>query len=444
MNFKNTPYSEESGLHLGKYARSVSIIGVGLTPFGNVLKTASMFGMSQKDLAAWAFQEAIADSGVNPRDIGMLCFAQAAGQSHYAEVAANIYMTDWFGMRGRPSSLHSEACCSSYCAFDEAVNGIASGKYDIALVVGSDTPHDHVNATQPSHKRYSNKEFQPAGSWGGSEWIILQQIDSAYSRWNGTHTAWSDESAVLYMRKHGLTREQMEDVIDALTITLRHNGAKNPLALHQEEMEDEAKENGFDNVRDYLRRPANWFFTPLHRRSSVLANSDGAGAMILCASDIASQYKKKPIDVLGVGISSMDCRYPRFMTRLIEESYRQVFEQTGVKGEEIDLMFTTDFLVTSILQNAEMCGYVPEGEGWKMALHGEFRYEGSKPINTHGGSISFSHAFGAQLFEQGVEAVHQMRGECGERQVKRLPKTVFISGFGDSQENAAILLRTQE
>ncbi|MDL2248092.1 thiolase family protein [Tyzzerella sp. OttesenSCG-928-J15] len=443
MNFNTTPYSKNSGVHINKVSRGVSIIGVGLTPFGSVLSTPELKDLSEKELAAWAAQLAMTDAGIKADVIETLCFSQAHSQSRYIQTGANMFMVDWLGMRAKPSNWHVEASASSYCAFNEAYMTIASGKHDIAIVCGSDTNLSYTSANTPPYIRYPIENFEPPKTEEGSDWFHSIQTDNAYTRWNGTYMAWMDESILLYMKKYGLSKEQMADVLDALAISMRHNSANNPLAMYQSELNDEAKQNNFSGAREYLRSEKNPYISTMHRDMHCLKHADGAGALILCASDIASKYHQNPVEILGIGISSMDSRYPRFITRTREEAYRQVFQSTGISPEEIDLMYSTDFTLGQILHDSEIVGYVPEGEAWRYALDGEFAFDGCKPFNTHGGSTGFAHASGVQLFTQAVEAVRQMRGECGKRQVKVMPKTVLISGQGDTQEGAAIVLRAQ-
>ena len=69
-------------------------------------------------------------------------------------------------------------------------------------------------------------------------------------------------------------------------------------------------------------------------------------------------------------------------------------------------------------------------------------YDGDKPMNTHGGRTSYGHAFAASGMADVFEAVTQMRGEAGERQVKKLPKHTFLRGFGGAQNVRAIILRS--
>ena len=115
---------------------------------------------------------------------------------------------------------------------------------------------------------------------------------------------------------------------------------------------------------------------------------------------------------------------------------------TGVKPEELDIFFANDFIITSHLISAEIAGYLPWGEGWKYICEGRTAYDGDKPINTNGGRTSFGHAHAASGLADVYECCMQMRGECGERQVKKLPKTAMLRGYGGAQNIAAVLLRT--
>ena len=115
---------------------------------------------------------------------------------------------------------------------------------------------------------------------------------------------------------------------------------------------------------------------------------------------------------------------------------------TGVDSSKIDLFFANDFIITSHLIAAEIAGYLPEGEGWKYVCEGRTAYDGDKPINTNGGRTSFGHAHAASGLADLYEAVKQMRGECGDRQVKKLPEYTMLRGFGGGQNVTAAILKT--
>ena len=100
-----------------------------------------------------------------------------------------------------------------------------------------------------------------------------------------------------------------------------------------------------------------------------------------------------------------------------------------------------DFVIASQLLAAELSGYIPKGEGWKYALDGRVAFDGDRPMNTNGGRTN-GHAWAASGLCDHYETVMQMRGLCGERQVKNIPKTAMLRGFGGTQNATATILRT--
>lgn len=133
---------------------------------------------------------------------------------------------------------------------------------------------------------------------------------------------------------------------------------------------------------------------------------------------------------------------PHLEKKATAEAARQVYEMTGVTPDEIDLLMVNDFILSSQLLAAEEVGYLPRGEGWKYVMEGRTAFDGDRPINTNGGRTSYGHAFGASGAADVYEAVMQMRGQAGDHQVKKLPKTTMLRGFGGGQNVRVAILRT--
>lgn len=93
------------------------------------------------------------------------------------------------------------------------------------------------------------------------------------------------------------------------------------------------------------------------------------------------------------------------------------------------------------IDSAEIAGYLPKCEGWRIALDGRTGFDGDRPINTNGGRSRFGHAYAASGLADVGEVVQQMRGQCGSRQVKKLPETALIRGIGGGQNATAAILR---
>ena len=146
--------------------------------------------------------------------------------------------------------------------------------------------------------------------------------------------------------------------------------------------------------------------------------------------------------MIGCGASVLDAIVPHLEKKATAEAARQVYEQTGLTPDDIDLLYVNDFIGSSAFLAAEEVGYLPKGEGWKYVLDGRIAFDGDKPMNTNGGRTSYGHAFGASGMADIFEAVTQMRGDAGERQVKKLPKHTFLRGFGGAQNVRAIILES--
>ena len=112
------------------FLRGVSIIGVGCTPFMETLNTEDYCGITEGELYGYAALKAMEDAGVSPKDVEFYYHGCASPLNGSNYLTPNMQVAEWFGMRGKASVHHSEACCTGYLAIDEAVRAIASGRYD--------------------------------------------------------------------------------------------------------------------------------------------------------------------------------------------------------------------------------------------------------------------------------------------------------------------------
>ena len=140
-------------MKVGKYARSVSIVGVGCTPFTNFEDHPETKGMSEGEAFGYAALEAITDAGLEPRDIQYFYHGSANPFMIGDSLTPNMQVADWFGTRGIGSVHHSEACCTGYVAMQEAAMAIASGEFDIVLSGAVDLAASLPVVGAPGHMR---------------------------------------------------------------------------------------------------------------------------------------------------------------------------------------------------------------------------------------------------------------------------------------------------
>ena len=424
---------------VNKYMRSVSIIGVGCTPFMYTVDKEETNGLTEGELFGYAALKAMEDAGVNPQDVDFYFHGEASPLNGSNYLTPNIQIANWFGMKGKASIHHSEACCTGYYAIEQAVNAVASGKYNCVLTGCVEFGDGVCVPDHPSKReKMTMDRFLKTTAW-------LYDRNYTRSMMAGQELIY-DDAAEWYKRTRGITDEDMDDTLNWMAINNRRNASVNPLALERTTYEEIAKEKGFDNVMDYMRSPFNPKMGDFLRAADIELKCDGAAAVIVCATDMVDKYmgnkSHKPIEVLGIGCAALEASNPHFEVRATEEAVRQVYEVTGVKPEEIDLFYANDFIITSHLISAEIAGYLPYGEGWKYVCEGRTAYDGDKPINTNGGRTSFGHAHAASGLADLYEAVKQMRGEAGEGQVKFDAKTAMLRGYGGAQNICTYIIRT--
>lgn len=430
---------------LGNYSRSVSIIGVGCTPFMYTVDDEKTNGLTEGEMFGYASLKAMQDAGVNPKDVEFYFHGCASPLNGGNYLTPNVQVANWFGMKGKGSIHHSEACCTGYLALEQAANAVASGKYDCVLTgaveFGDSLPYPSDTVESPKHP-YKRQKMTMDKFLKTTSWLY----DRTYTRslMAGQELIY-DDAAEWYTRTRGVTSEQMNDTLNWMCINNRRNASKDPLALEQHTYESLAKDAGM-TLDEYMNSAYNPRMGEYLRAGGMELKCDGAAAAIVCATEkipeIVQHLDHKPIEIIGIGSAACEATTPHFEVEATKEATRQVYDLTGLNGSDVDLFFANDFIITSQLISAEIAGYLPYKEGWKYICEGRTAYDGDKPINTNGGRTSFGHAHAASGLADVYEACMQMRGECGERQVKSLPKITFLRGYGGAQNVATVMIRT--
>lgn len=426
-----------TNVKLGKTLRGVSIVGIGATPFFNGVENPAYKGITNGELFGHAALAAMKDAGVEPRDVQY--FFHGSANPHVLNncITPNLQVADWFGMRGKGSLSHSEGCCTGYIGLEEAVMAVASGMYDIVLSGCSEQGTGMPDGNTPAFMRVPLTTE-----------VLFPDLDSIFDRAYGRYLGGGpgmnhDDWINYYATENGLTEEQVDDILSHQAYHFRRAATLCPRAIRRTPFEELAKEAGYDDVWEYMKSPYNPKMTQYLRTASDSCVADGAAAVIVVPTEMAHKFNAKPVEVLGIGASVLDAIVPHLEKKATAEAARQVYEVTGLTADDMDLLFVNDFIGSSAFLAAEEIGYLPKGEGWKYVLEGRIAYDGDKPMNTNGGRTSYGHAFGASGMADIFEAVTQMRGDAGERQVKKLPKRTFLRGFGGAQNVRAIILESK-
>jgi acetyl-CoA C-acetyltransferase len=420
---------------LKPYSRSVSIIGVGATPFMFTKDDPETDGLCDGEMFGHAAIEAMKDAGVTAKDVDFFVHGQAGPGWQTVAGTPAMHVANWFGMKGKGSCHHSEACCTGYVALEQAVSYVASGAYDVVLTGCCDMSYSPSHADKPAFmRRYCTDDMFHD--------ILLQILAKDYTlESNAALTVGAEGWLGRYVTENGLSDDQIDDVLCALAISQRRASALHPLGLSRETYDELAQAMGMKDAGAFIRSKFNPRITRYMRVSAFEQRCDGAAALVVCPTEIAHRYDERPVEVLGIGHSCLEAGTARLEKQATEAAYAQVSELTGLTGDDMDLFLANDFWMQSQFLAAEACDYIPKGEAWKYILEDRTAFDGDRPVNSNGGRCQFGHAHGSSGVMDTYEAVKQMRGEMGPTQVKKPVKHAMLRGFGGGQNVACTILK---
>lgn len=221
---------------------------------------------------------------------------------------------------------------------------------------------------------------------------------------------------------HGTTEEQLGHV----SVAQREWARLNPLAIHRDPM----------SIEDYLASP--YLIEPF-RRPDFTTVSDGGAALIVTSADRARDLPGKPVSVLGMAqrsawvASDLEGNVER---QWLRDVARDVYGSAGLGAQDIDCLYVQDPFSFYVIDMLEKYGFCETGEGGAFVASGATRPGGRLPVNTNGGQLSESYMWGWLHL---CEAVRQLRGECGERQVPGAQTALYCSTAATVRGAATIL-----
>ncbi|KJK39108.1 acetyl-CoA acetyltransferase [Streptomyces variegatus] len=371
--------------------RKVAVAGVALSDCGRV-DDATPYA-----LHAQAARRALADAGL---DRSLVDGFASAGLGTLAPVEVAEYL----GLR--PTWVDSTSVGGSTWEVmaAHAADAITAGHARAVLLVYGSTARADVRAG----RRTGTLSFGTRGPL---------QFEVPYGH---TLIAKYAMAARRHMIEYGTTIEQLAQV----AVQARANAALNPEAMFRTPV----------TVDEVLAGPVIADpFTKLH----CCVRSDGGAAVLLVAQEYVRDCRTSPVWVLGTGESVSHAAmsaWPDFTVTPAAVSGRLAFGRAGVRPSEIDFAEIYDAFTYMTLVTLEDLGFCAKGEGGAFVEKGRLRVEGGElPVNTDGGGLSAQHPGMRGLFLL-VEAVRQVRGDCGERQVRRgdgsLPRLAVASGTG--------------
>ncbi len=351
------------------------VIGIGHGKFGRREVTV-------QELAFEPFREALEDCGLHQKDLDALIVGSSP--EYHRQRSLSGVVAEYLGMNPKPTFLVEAACASSSAALATADAYIRAGIYDTVAVLG----------VQKMLELSTPEILALMGRVGDVQWE---------SGFGTTFPGYYAMFAHRHMYEYGTTKEQMA----AVAVKNHHYGAKNPNAMFQKEITAEKA-----LASRMVASPLTLY--------DCCANADGAACMIVTNEETAKKADT-PIWMAGLGSATAPMSVLR-REKLSEipsaiDAARNAYKMAGIEPKDVDVADVHDcFTIAEILAYEDL-GFCEKGGGGKMIEEGETHIGGRIPVNVDGGLKSKGHPVGATGVSMAVEAVKQLRGEAGERQV---------------------------
>jgi len=326
---------------------------------------------------------ALEDAGLTNREVDGIITGNSWSEPHYYHAE---WIAEYLGIQPRYCLTVATGGGTILAAMHHAASAIEAGLCETVLVAAADnwlSAFTREKMVEMMAANAGHTQFEvPYGSF----------VPALYALFARAH-----------MSKYGSTAEQYA----AVAVSGRKHAALHPGAQMRETLE----------ISDVLesKRVAD----PLHLLDCALI-SDGGAAVVLTSRQRARDLRKKPIYVLGFGEAHQHEHVSQAIS-LIEtaatDSGARAFEMAGLTRDDVDMAMLYDPFTPTVIMFLEDLGFCDRGEGGAFVQAGETELGGRLPVNTNGGLLSYAHPGNPGALLMSVEAIRQLRGDCGPRQV---------------------------
>ena len=368
------------------------IVGVGEAGIGRQTGP-----MTEVELTAAAALNALDDAGVSMQEVDGLFTASTT------DVLSALSLAEYAGIRPEFIDSTNMGGSSFVTHLERASLAIESGKCSTALVA--------YGSVQYSRSKRLQSPVEPSVYESGT---AARMPISAYAL-----------AASRHMFEFGTTREDLARVVVA--------------SREWANLTPNATETSLVSISDVLNSPM--VSTPLSRMDCCLV-TDGAGAVVLVAHERAKDMKAAPISILAsaTGTTHMSIsQMPDLTTSAARETGKRVFEETGMTVKDVDVLQLYDAFSINPIIFLEDLGFCNKGEGGAFIESVGVGPRGGLPVNTNGGGLSYCHPGMYGIFMI-IEAVRQLRSECGGRQVENASVGLVHGNGGRLSAQATALL----
>lgn len=350
----------------------VYIAGVAETPLGKVLD------QSEYSMVALAAREALDEAGMTLKDVDAVF-------TNYMGEEGSVQLGEYLGLRPRYAESSDMGGASFEFFVHHAMMAIAQGRCETALI-------GYASRQRSRKNRRASVSVQDGS--------LPAQFEAPF----GIHMpiGYYALSAARHMYQYGTTLEHHAHV----ALAARAWAQKNPKAWSREPL----------TLDEVMASPM--LCDPLRKADCCLL-TDGGGVVIVTSQARARDARKQAVRVIGAGESHVQWQVAQCPDLTVTPgvvSGRMAFGMAGITPNDVDVFAPYDNFTNAVILYLEDLGFCKKGEGGPFVAEGNLLPGGKLPSMTNGGGLSYNHpgAYGLMLL---IEAVRQVRGECGERQV---------------------------
>jgi acetyl-CoA C-acetyltransferase len=347
--------------------------------------------LSTAQVHAQVAEGALKDAGLSWGDIdAYFCAGDAPG-------FGAMSMADYMGLKLNHMDS-TETGGSSYIVHaGHAAEAIAAGKCKVALITLAGRPVGSRAGLGDPQTRGERFRMAPQGGAGGG---INEVPEAGFENiWGGTTHNTYGMCAMRHMYEYGTTSEQLAWI----KVAASHHAQWNEHAMLREVV----------TVEEVLDSPM--IADPLHRMDCCVI-SDGGGAVIMAAPEVAKSLKRPLVKVIGHGEAPKGPRGGKDLNLTYSGavwSGPPAWEESGVKPSDIKYASIYDSFTITVLMQLEDLGFCEKGQGGKFVADGNLiSGVGKLPFNTDGGGLCNNHPTNRGGITKIIEAVRQARGEA--------------------------------
>lgn len=375
------------------------IVGVGQTELSR------NSGRSVQRLAVEAALAALADANLPPRAIDGIVPSPLGPTAE--DIIASLGIAD-----ARFTAVPHLGGASAVAGLRLAALAVATGEADVVLTFVARNGRSGARVDQRVAVAMPGQQFR---------------TNLEYPHGLSTPAQWYSLLCRRHMYEFGTTREQL----GAVALTMRRHANLNPAAqMYGKPL----------TMAEYLAAPV---VADPYLLYDCCLETDGAAAVLVTTPEYAARAGATPVYLEGVAEGHADSaddisNRPDFFNTGLTKAAPRAFDMAGCEPEQIDFAMIYDCFTFEVIHQLESAGFCKLGEGGPFVAEGNIALGGRLPVNPSGGLLSEGHLGGMNHV---VEAVRQLRGTCGDRQVAGAARCA-VTGWGDLGDGSLAILST--